>query len=274
MGLIDLSMFRANFIKDTEEEQKELVKKKSFNGIPQGSHEVILTEVTEKFGGKISLINKLGGCVEFTIIFRNVAKQEQFAFCAIPMHLTFGQAIKSKEERGTAFKIERTYKMFQTMGVDPRLLREAILLSDGEAISSIVGAQCVLVNHWDPKSIHIEYDNTSKGHYFVTAMGQRFESGEMSVPLKIDYKIPVAQRFVDIIAVAKENGFKFTPNMETVYETHPTATNDLIIKNLQKFVKPKEPKEIKIVNKTIPPFPVQVKKMVAPLDHIEQEIDL
>lgn len=257
---IDLSNYRQNYIKDTAEDIKEIAALKQTARIPEGVHEVVVTAIHEKDGSKFTISDKLGGTVGFSLIVKDALKREQMLYVSIPLVVSFKQACLDSDNK-IKFQFRQSIKNLQIMGIDPILLREAMLATDCEAAEALVGTQFVIINSWDSRKLHLEYDSTARAHYFVTSAGERFSSGEIAAPIEIDSTIKDNKRYAEAIAIAHAQGYQLATQMNVNLDIHPTASNESINEALRKFVQPKKPSTI--INKTIPPFPV--KKIVAPL---------
>ncbi len=267
--MVDFAKFRQlSVVKDTEEDMKEIAAMKQSSPIPEGIHEVVVVGIHEKDGEKLKMSEKAGGSVGFSLVVRNAQKQEQMIYFIIPMAVSFLQACKDPD-KGTKFMFTKSNRMLQTIGISPIALKESLLASDGKSIDSLVGTQFVIVNSWDSRKIHLEYDPVAKAHYFVTSQGSRFPSGEMAAPQVLDHKAPIKDRYKEVTAVAYENGYQLASQMDTTVEPHPTASNDKINALLQAACAPREVKKPVIVNKTIPAFP---KRMAIPED-IEPDLE-
>lgn len=273
MSLVDLSKFKQNFVKDTEDDLKEIAAMKQMMPIPEGIHEVTVVGIHEKKdGAKFKIDDKLGGTLGFSLIVKNIHKQEQLIYICIPLIVTFLQA-RRDTDRSISFTFKRAIDTIQAMGINPIHLRESIITSNGTAAELLIGTQFVLTNYWDPKKVHLEYDSIAKAHFFATAQGERFSSGEMALPCHINSSIAIEDRYKEFVAIAHENHYEFTNKMNTTYDSHPTANNNIINEALEKACVPKEQKKPLAVNKIIPNFPVQVKRPAVPID-TEPDIEL
>lgn len=257
----DLSAFRQNYVKDSVEDMKKIAEIKSVQRIPEGAHEVVITGVHEKDGVKYKLNDTLGGTLGFSLVVKDAQRREQLLYVAIPLHVNFLQACLDKDSK-ISFQFKNSVDNIQSMGVDAILLREAVLATDCDAIESLVGAQFVVVNTWDARKLHLEYDELSKAHVFVNSNGERFTSGEIAAPIKLDLDTDIKKRYVEATAIAIQHGYQLATQMRVKIDTHPTASNDKINEALEKAVQPKEKKVPVLINKTIPAFP---KKIVPPL---------
>jgi hypothetical protein len=257
----DLSAFRQNYVKDTAEDMKEIAASlKQSVRIPEGVHEVVVVAIHEKDGEKFKITDKLGGTVGFSLVLKDALKREQMLYISIPLVVSFKQACLDKDNK-INFQYRQSIKNLQIMGVDPILLREVMIATDCEALESLIGTQFVLINSWDSRKLHLEYDNTAKAHYFVTSSGDKFSSGEIAAPIEIDSSIKDDKRFSEAIAIAHAQGYQLATRMDVKLDVHPTASNESINEALRKFIQPK--KAPTIINKTIPAFPI--KKIVPPL---------
>lgn len=261
---IDLSSFRQNYVKDTAEDMKEIDALKNTARIPEGSHEVVVTSIHEKDGVKCKLTDKLGGVVGFSLVVKDALKREQMVYISIPLVASFKQACMDTDNK-IKFQFRQSTRNIKLMGLDPIVLREAIIASDCEAVDLLIGTQFVIVNSWDVRKLHLEYDSTAKAHYFVTSSGDKFSSGEIAAPIALDSEKKDDSRFCEAIAIAKAQGYELATRMSTTIDSHPTAQNDAINESLKKYL---QPKKQTIINKTIPAFP---KKVTAPLS-IEPDI--
>lgn len=267
---MDLSKFRQNYTKDSAEDIQEIASSKMAQQIPEGVHEVVIVGIHEKDGVKFKINDKLGGTLGFSIIVRNAQKQEQMIYMSIPLQLSFKTAASDLDKK-LAFPYKSTVQNLYAMGIDAAALRESILLTNGESAELLKGAQFVITNSWNSKMIHMEYDAIAKAHFFVTAMGDRFDSGEMAIPLYPDTKLALTERYKEFIGLAKLNGYQLATRMDMSIEKHLTATNQAINEELRKICQPKEVKTV--VNKTIPPvFPIHVKKPIVQMD-VEPDIE-
>lgn len=257
----DLSAFRQNYVKDSAEDMKKIAEIKLVQRIPEGVHEVIVTGIHEKDGVKFKLNDTLGGTIGFSLIVKDTQKREQLLYIAIPLHVNFLQACLDKDTK-INYQFRNSVDNIQSMGLDASLLREAALVTDCEAIENLIGTQFVIINTWDARKLHLEYDELSKAHVFVNSSGERFTSGEIAAPIKLDLEIDVKKRYTDAIAIALSYGFQLATQMRVKVDSHPTASNDKINEALEKAILPKEKKSPIIINKTIPAFP---KKIVPPL---------
>lgn len=260
---IDLSSFRQNYVKDTAEDMKEIAALKQSVRIPEGAHEVVVSAIHEKDGVKCKLSDKLGGTVGFSLVVKDALKREQMLYISIPLVVSFKQACLDADNK-VKFQFRQSIKNLQLMGIDPILLREAMLATDCEAVDALVGTQFVIVNSWDNRKLHLEYDATAKAFYFVTSSGEKFASGEIAAPIELDATIKDDSRYAEAVAIAHAQGYQLATRMDTNVDSHPTATNDAINEALAKFLQPKKTAH-PIINKTIPAFPVAPKKIVAPL---------
>jgi hypothetical protein len=263
MKKIDLSAFRQNYVKDTAEDMKEIAALKSTTRIPEGAHEVVVTAIHEKDGVKYKLTDKLGGTVGFSLVVKDSLKREQMLYISIPLVVSFKQACMDSDNK-VKFQFRQSIKNLQLMGLDPMLLREAMLMSDCEALDYLVGTQFVIINSWDNRKLHLEYDATAKAHYFVTSSGDRFNSGEIAAPIALDAEKKDDTRYAEAIAIAHAQGYQLATRMDVNVDTHPTASNEAINEALQKVIQPKKVAPT-VINKTIPAFPVTPKKILAPL---------
>lgn len=278
----DLSKFRNTFVKETSEDIQEAMRgNTSAPKIGSGLHEVVVTKMyTNKAGETSKITDRAGGSLSFNFIVRNSARQEQLINMFVPLALSFSQVCKSKDNKGDSFLFNKSVKLLMSMRIDPALFREAVMFTDGEAISLLVGAQFVLENFWPIKSVHLEWDSTAKAHFFCNAMGEKFPSGEMSGPHYVENTANPKDRFKPFLSIAYQNGYSFSEQFNTEFHEHPTVGNEKVSSDLLVACKPKVEapvKEFKIVNKTVPPvFPSVVaplvKKIISPLD-VEPDLE-
>jgi len=274
MSTMDLSQYRQNFQKDSLDDLKDILTSKQSSPIPEGIHEVVVVGVHEKDGQKFKTVDKGIQTLSFSLIIKNAQGNEQMVYFLMPIDASFKQATAKENmvvDKGTKWMISKFVKDFTSMGINPIALREAIIVSNGKALDLLIGAQFKVVNSWDTRMVHLEYDRNLKSHFFVNGFGERFTSGQMAEPQFVDSKIPIAERYKEFVAIAQENAYQFAQKMNTSIEPHPTASNDDINESLIKAGEPTA-KRSAVVNKTIPPFPAMVKKPTAAAD-IQEDIE-
>jgi hypothetical protein len=264
--MIDLSKFKNNYVKDTPEEIQEILAMTTVKRIPEGVHEVKITGFHEKDGQKLKMIEKYGGSIAFSVIVKTKQNEEQLIYMLVPVGVTFRQAVAEENN----FMIKKIIGHLNTIGIRPDLLRSAMIDSNGAALQTLIGAEFVIENKWDPKQLHIEYDQNLKANFFVKGDGTRFESGEMAVPVVFDKDKKGDERWAPFVALAKEHNFKLATQMFTNLLPHPEVSNEVINEKLAKFGKQEEKKVINKTPSAFPPFP---KKVIAPID-IEGDMDL
>jgi len=257
--MLDFSKFRQGFTKDSEADLNELTASKKSDPIPEGVHEVVVIGLTEKDGKKIKMLDRAGGSIGFNILVQNAQRQQQAIYMEVPLAMPFKAACQQ------SYVFVKTLKFLKFMGIDPNVLRESVIISNGASLDLLKGTQFLLINSWDSKSLHLEYDKTYKAYYFVTSQGHRFDSGEMSVPVNVDKNKPYESRFSEAHAIAKQHHYTLTTQMQSDVEPHPTASNASINEALA-AVGSKDTRKVTppVINKTIPPFPV--KKPTAPIE--------
>jgi hypothetical protein len=270
MSTLDLSKFRQNFVKDKPEDIHEIAAMKFSPKIGVGVHEVVITGIHEKNGEKFKLGDRLGGSVGLSLILKNAKKEEQLMYMCIPLVVTFVEACRDTD-KSNKFVFRKTYELLETIGIDPFLFRETVVATDGKSIEKLIGAQLVIVNTWREGKLHLEYDQVAKAHFFHKCDGTKFESGELSLPVVMDSSKKDDSKFAEFIAIARENAWDFSTQMETDIQFHASVSNDYINEELSKLLVVKKPV---IVNKTvIPSFPIHTKKILAPLG-VEEDVQI
>lgn len=280
MTTIDLSQFKQSYVKDTADDLQEIAAMKQISRIPEGSHEVVVTDLfTKKDGSQFYVSDTLGGVLGFSLNVANAQKAEQIVYFAIPLAVTFKQACLDTDKK-ISFQFKNTVKNLQAIGIDVAALRESIIETNGKAAEELVGAQFILTNSWPMKKLHLEYDSGAKAFFYATSMGERFTEGELSVPIALDYNKDIKDRYSEAVAIAHENNYELATQMNVAIECNPSIDNEAINVKLRAIGQPKKkvappPFSIpKVVNKTAPPFPGLVpKKVSAPIEVIE-DIDL
>ncbi len=264
MSKLDLSAFRKNFVRDTEEDLKEIDALKQSVRIPEGIHEVVAVGIHEKDKIKYKLIDKVGGSLGFSLVFEDAKKRSQMFYMTIPLAVTFKLACMDSDKK-VSFPFIKTQKFLRVCGVDLIKFREALINTE-EAAECLIGTQFVVTNTWPDNKLHLEYDGVAKAFYFTNSSNERFSSGELAAPIELP-KGDKDSRFSEAIVIASQNGYQLATQMESDFSVHPTAVNNKINELISKFLTPK--KEI-IINKTIPAF--AVKKPTGPLSHPDADV--
>lgn len=267
MTEFDLSKYRQSFVRDTAEDLQEIAAMKSTKRIPEGSHEVVITKIhTKENGTSVTFTDQEGGRLGFTLIAANAQQAEQTVYLAIPLAQTFKQVI-ANQDRKVSFVYAKTLKTLSAFGIDPIVFRESVIESDGSSVEQLIGTQCVLINSWPTKQLHLEYDLNAKEHFFETSMGERFASGPLAGPIKLDNSLIGKARFSEAVALANDNNFQLATQMDTNIVSHPTADNSSINDKLKSTLKSQQKSTSAVVNKTKPPFAIMVpKKITSPLE--------
>lgn len=267
MTEFDLSKFKQSKVLDTDEELQEVAAMRQIRRIGEGIHEVVVTGLHRKEGQPVTTFtDKEGGTVSFNLIVKNAAQEEQIVYMAVCVAQTYKQ-VCSNPDKNTSFIYRNTFKNLIAMGIDPNALRSSIIETNGDSVNLLAGTQFTLTNSWPTNKLHLEYDVDSKSSFFVTSSGTRFTEGELSVPIKIDLKKDMKDRFSEAVAIVAEANFKLATQMYTELSSHPTVSNDDINLKLQQASQPpKITQSFNTINKTKPPF-LMPKKITSPLEH-------
>ena len=268
--LLDLSKFKGTYEKDSAEDIEKIKNKKNTSIIPVGIFEVKIAGLHEQDGKKLKVDDKLGGIVLFSPLLQDADGREQRLFMCIPLQLTYVQAIKAAE-KSEKFKIENTLKMLGAFQIDPIILRESIINTNGESLELLKDAQCLLTNRWPLDAVHMEYDKETKNYFFVKGSGEKFDPdqdpAEMCLPYPLSSEIPFDKRFEDVKKIAKEKGYeKFATNMNTTLSIHPTANNTKINALIySSYTKDSTPV---VMNELPDEFPAIKKKSILDIDDV------
>lgn len=272
MKLIDLSQFTQNFTRDNAEEiaaevssMKTIIRK-----MDVGVHDVTFTAVAMKDGEAFKLNDKAGGTLIFSMIGHNLAGEEQLFVFFLPTAITYAQGMASTDPK-IKFPFQRTSKDFQCMGINIPDFREAVLKTNGEAITKLIGTRFMVENKWDAKKLHLEYDNMTRCYHFTKPNGERFTSGEMAAPVHPEKDKWGDARFAEALVIAHSQNHQVALRMESIIKPHPTANNDKVNDALAALLRPQPKKVPNFVNATENPF--KPKKVSAPLE-FEKDIDI
>lgn len=271
LNMLNLDKFKKNYVSDMTKDVKSMAEARSFNPIPDGLHEVIVSKIKADTDGiKLHEQDTLDGTLKFSLVVQTAKKQEQSIALFFPLAHTFTDAM-AHPEFAVSSQFIRTANYLFAMGLDPTIVRESLVFSNGVSVDFFVGAQFLLLNYWAPNTLHLEYDQELKSHFLVNEHNERFTEGELAGPHQIDRNMQTG-RFSHIIALAKMHKHRFSAYMSIEIRPHTTANNktihELFLKSVKKDTKPGG----FVINKTIPSFP-DIKKPAASIA-IEEEGDI
>lgn len=269
---IDLSRFKKDFKRDSEEDLKKIAATRFSKRIGEGLHEVIVKKIAEKDGVKLTLkeFPLAGTALVFSLVVNDAQDAEQTIFMAIPIaHDFMGAITASKESKKESYTFKKSLENIERMGLNPANVRESLIFSNGAASEYFIGTQFTVYNSWSMEKCHLKYDSNDKTHYLVNGAGIKFD-GALGGPYHLNIELDISVRYNEIEVIAKQNHLNFQRSMDTEVRLHPTASNDGIN---QKFAggieqKPerKPPVAPKVLNKTESPFANRIKPATVPED--------
>lgn len=162
----------------SEAEKSEILSRLEKKMFTFGTHECTLFDFQkEKDGANFRVSTKEDCVLEYSPIFKNMENAQLNHFWKIA--LNWSKGLSSEK---VSFSVSNTFSELQLLGIDPFLLSESLIKTQGQSIEALIGLKALIKKEWSPNKYHLAYNKEKQCHFIVDCAEQAISASEYLMP--------------------------------------------------------------------------------------------